>query len=247
MKSSQMIVRRAVLATLAMAMALTGAGTMRAQQDQPDRSQFAGMERIAGEVTAVSGSTVTVKTEEDATRQIVTTTNTRIMRSRATAKVTDLKVGDGVVAVGNLDGPNGTLHAALLFATDAAQVKAMRENLGKTYITGKVTAIDMTNATITVERPDHVAQTIGLDETTSFKRGQRPGATPATGAGQGAAAAPAASTESITLADIKIGDNVHGIGALKSGVFVPAELIVLPPGGGQGARHRGAEATPPPA
>jgi len=185
-----------------------------------------------------------VKTESDATRQIVTTTNTRIMRSRATAKVTDLKVGDGVVAVGNLDGPNGTLHAALLFATDAAQVKAMRDNLGKTYIAGKVTAIDMTNATITVERPDHVVQTIGLDETTSFKRGVRG---PAAGAAPQATAPAAASgsAESITLADIKIGDNVRGIGALKSGVFVPAELTVMPPGAGQGGRRRSATGEPP--
>jgi len=243
MKSRQMIVGRAFLAVV---LGVLTAGTMHAQDAAPpDRSQFAGMERIAGEVTAVAGATVTVKTEDDATRQIVTTTNTRIMRSRTTAKISDLKVGDGVVAVGNLDGPNGTMHAAMLFATDAAQVKALKDNLGRTYITGKVTAIDMTNATITVERPDHVAQTIGLDETTSFKRGMRPGASPAAGAGQ-APAAPAASTESITLSDIKIGDNVHGVGALKSGVFVPAQLIILPPGSGQG-RHRSDATEPPPA
>jgi hypothetical protein len=157
-----------------------------------------------------------------------------------------------VLAVGNLDGPNGTLHAAMLYATDAEQTKALRENLGKTYIAGKVTAIDMTNATITVERPDHVTQTIGLDENTSFRRGSRRGSEMATGAPPattpGTAASPS-SGESITLADIKIGDNVHGVGALKSGTFVPTELTVLPPGA-QGARRRGTEAapsTPPPA
>jgi hypothetical protein len=243
MKSRQMRGRRAVVtAVLGIVTAMTAAVPMRAQQDQPDRGQLAGMERIAGEVTAVSGATVTVKTEDDATRQIVTTVNTRIMRSRATAKVTDLKVGDGV-----------TLHAAMLFATDAEQVKALKENLGKTYISGKVTAIDLTNATITVERPDKVVQTIGLDETTSFKRGGRPGGPPAAGDASGttqpatapAASAPAASTESITLADIKIGDNVRGIGAVKSGVFVPAELTVMPPGGGQGARRRSGTGEPP--
>jgi hypothetical protein len=230
---------RAVVAVLGI---LTAAGAVRAQDGGQDRSQYAGMDRIAGEVTAVSGATVSVKTEDDATRQIVTTTNTRIMRSRTTAKVADLKVGDGVVAVGKLDGPNGTMHAAMLFATDAAQLKALKDNLGKTYITGKVTAIDMTNATITVERPDHVAQTIGLDETTSFKRGTRPGG-PAAGTGT-TEAAPPASTESVTLADIKIGDNVHGTGAMKSGVFVPAQLIILPPGA-QGQRRRGTTGEPP--
>jgi hypothetical protein len=245
-KSRQKMWGRAVLA-IALGVLTAAAGTVRAQEAAPDRSQFAGMEHIAGEITAVSGTTVTVKTEDDQTRQIVTTTNTRIMRSRTAAKLTDLKVGDGVIAVGNLDGPNGTMHAAMLFATDAEQTKALRENLGKTYITGKVTAIDMTNATITVERPDHVSQTIGLDETTSFRRGSRNG-------GQLAASAPSASnaqtdpasTESITLADIKVGDHVHGVGALKAGVFVPAQLTILLPGTGQGVRQRGPAATPPP-
>jgi hypothetical protein len=133
----------------------------------------------------------------------------------------------------------------MLFATDAEQAKALRDNLGKTYIAGKITAIDMTNATITVERPDHVSQTIGLDETTSFRRGTRS----QTGAGAAPAAnaqSDTASTESITLADIKIGDRVHGVGALKAGVFVPAQLTILPPGMGQGPRQRGPAAVPPP-
>jgi hypothetical protein len=167
------------------------------------------------------------------------------MRSRSTAKVADLKVGDMLMAIGNLDGPGGTMHAAGVFATDAEQAKALRENLGKTYITGKVTAIDMTNATLTIERPDHVSQTIGLDETTSFRRGERLGNPVASGAGANGQAADSASTESITLADIKIGDNVHGTGALKAGVFVPAQLTILPPGAGQ--RHRAAAAGTPPA
>jgi hypothetical protein len=247
MRETAMLRRVALAAAVGILAALASNAPLRAQQDQDQRSQFAGMEHIAGVITTVSGSTVTVKTEDDQTRQIVATTNTRIMRSRTAAKITDLKVGDGVVAVGNLDGPNGTMHAAMLFATDAEQAKALRDNLGKTYITGKVIAIDMTNATITVERLDHVSQTIGLDETTSFRRGARNG-------GQLAAGTPAAantqadpaSAESITLADIKIGDRVHGVGALKAGVFVPAQLTILLPGTGQGIRQRGPAATPPP-
>jgi hypothetical protein len=238
--------RRAVLvAALGILMAVATDAPLRAQQDQDQRSQFAAMEHVAGEITAVSGSTVTVKTEDDQTRQIVTTANTRIMRSRTSAKLTDLKVGDGVMAVGNLDGPNGTMHAAMLFATDAEQTKALRENLGKTYITGKVTAIDMTNATITVERPDHVLQTIGLDETTSFRRGSRIGSQPGAGAAP-AAQGDSASTESLTLGDIKIGDRVRGTGTLKAGVFIPAQLTILLPGAGPGPRQRGPGVAPPP-
>ena len=89
-----------------------------------------------------------------------------------TVKAADIKVGDGLVAMGNLDASNKTLHAAMIMATDAATLKQMKDNLGKTYITGKVTAIDVDNAKMTVERPDKVAQTIGFDETTSFRRGR---------------------------------------------------------------------------
>jgi len=202
------------------------------------------MEHIGGEVVSVNGATLTVKTEDDKMVQIVTTTNTRIMRGRGnTVKLADLKAGDGVMAVGNLDGPGGTMHAAMVFATDAAQVKALKENLGKTYIAGKVTAIDAENAKMTIERPDHVMQTIGLDETTSFRkvRGRglgsgAPGTAPAPGAG-GVPEAGGSTDESITLADIQVGDRVRGTGAMKSGVFVPVQLIVLPADAGQG-HHR---------
>ncbi len=221
------------------------------------RGGFAGMQRVSGEVTAVSGATLTLKTEEGGTVQVVTTDNTRVMKGRAgvgggaptggTVKVSDLKVGDGVVASGTLDEPNKTIHAAILIATDAAEVKRLKENLGKTFITGKVTAIDLDNAKMTVERTDKVSQTIGFDETTSFKRGGRGGGMGAMGMGGGAGAAPAAGAaeggESITLADIKVGDNVTGTGSVKGGTFVPAQLMVttprVPGAGGPGGRRRG--------
>ena len=103
----------------------------------------------------------------------------------------------------------------------------MRENLGKTYIAGRVTAIDFDNARMTVKRPDGVEQTIGFDETTSFKRGRIGHGR--TGQSEAADSAPVASGESITLADIKVGDNVAGAGTIKHDVFVPTELTVAPP------------------
>ena len=153
------------------------------------RGAYAGMGRVLGEVTAVTGATVTLKSEDGSAVQVVTTDNTRVMKDRGPIKVSDLQVGDGLMAMGNMDAPNKTLHAAVIFAQDAAQVKAMRENLGKTYITGRVTAIDLDNAKMTVERADHVSQTIGFDDTTSFKRAVR-GA--AGGGGNGTSTARAA-------------------------------------------------------
>jgi len=248
--------RCAALTSLA-AVLLTPA--LRAQDsEQPtrgQRGQFAGMERISGEVTAANGSTLTIKSEDGATYKVTVTDNTRIMKGRGeTVKAADIKVGDGLMAAGNLDAPNKTMHAAMIVTTDAATLKAIKDNLGKTYITGKVTAIDVDNAKMTIMRPDKVAQTIAFDETTSFKRGGR-GMNLGAFAGMGRPAAnPSAdsanSGESITLADIKVGDNVTGQGALNNGVFVPTQLMVATPG----ARRNGAGnppaanpgATPPP-
>ncbi|MGI4827801.1 MAG: hypothetical protein ACRYFU_06375 [Janthinobacterium lividum] len=241
------------------------------------RGQFAGMQRVGGEVTAVNGSTLTVKAEDGHAMQIVTTENTRVMKDRGPVKVSDLHPGDGLMAFGNLDAPNHTLHAAMVMAEDAAQIKAMRDNLGKTYIAGRVTAVDLDNAKMTVERGDHTAQTIGFDETTSFKRavrGERSGGNGGSGGAGGNTGAAGngggrggfgggmgmmadggaamerafASGESITLADIKVGDNIVGTGSVKAGVFVPVHLIDSPPrphrqpnGGGDG----GSGAAPP--
>jgi hypothetical protein len=213
------------------------------------------MQRVNGEVTAVNAAVWTIKSEDGTTYQVTGTENTRIMKGRSEAlKAADIKVGDDLLATGNLDAPNKTLHAAMIFVTDAATVKALKDNLGKTYIIGKVTAIDVDNAKMTVERSDKVTQTIGFDETTSFRRGRGIGmGFGVMGAGSGSErtgatppAAPANSDESITLADIKVGDNVSGQGSVKNGVFIPTELNVATPGQGQGqgGRRNGAGRTP---
>ena len=246
MKNEIRLLSAGAVVAAGLALGVRGVPAQEPGEQSVPRGQFAGMQRVGGEVTGVNGSTLTVKTEEGTTMQIVTTDNTRVMKGRGvTVKVSELKVGDGVVAAGNLDAPNKTLHAAMVFATDAAQLKALRDNLGKTYITGKVTAIDLDNAKMTLERPDHVVQTIGFDETTSFKRGRgmRSGVM-GMGAGAGPAdSAGADSGESITLADIKVGDNVGGQGSVKNGTFVPTQLMVSTPG--QGGRRRSGTGTAP--
>lgn len=223
--------------------------------DQPaGRGGFQGMQRVAGVVTAVSGDTLSIKGEDGAAFQVVTTANTRVMKGMGNpVKVADLKAGDGVVAAGNMDDAKKTLHAAFVMVQDAELTKKLRENLGKTYISGRVTAIDADSLKMTVHRQDGVDQTIGFDETTSFKRGRGGRAMMMTGgpdaAGGGITVSPrngagAEAGESITLADIKVGDNVAGQGSVKSGTFVPTQLMVMAPRGPREGRP-GNGATPP--
>ena len=166
-------------------------------------------------------------------------------------------------AMGVLDPATKSVHAVFVGVVDAEQLKKARENMGKTYITGKVTAIDMDALKVTVQRPDGVTQVIGVDEQTSFKRGGRGMAAIASGAGvidagpgggrgngvaggngQGGGegrGGNAGGGESITFADVKVGDSIAGRGALKNGVFVPSELGVMDPAAMGQRRRRGAD------
>lgn len=234
-------------AVLVWAAVMTTAPVGRAQ-DAPQgegrgegRGQFAGGQMVRGTVAATASDHLSVKTDSGEVYEVTISANTRLNKDRQPAKLTDVKVGDGVGAVGVLDAPTKTLHAAFITVMDAEQVKKMRENLGKTYITGKVTAIDVDALKLTVQRPDNVSQVISVDEGTSFRRGGRMmismmnGSGPVEGgggqrnAGYGAGAGSGSGGESITLADIKVGDIVAGPGALKNGVFVPAQLGVTDP------------------
>ena len=138
---------------------------------------------FAGTVTAVTSEQLTVKTDAGEVYQVALSANTRLTKERQPVKVADIKVGDGVGAMGVLDPATKTVHAVFVGVIDAEQVKKARENMGKTYITGKVTAIDMDALKLTVMRPDGVSQVIGVDEQTSFKRGGRGMAAIASGGG----------------------------------------------------------------
>jgi hypothetical protein len=218
---------------------------------------------VRGTVTVVTAEQLTVKTDAGEIYQVSLSANTRLTKERQPVKVTDIKVGDGVGAMGVLDPATKTVHAVFVGVIDAEQVKKARENMGKTYITGKVTAIDMDALKLTVMRPDGVSQVIGVDEQTSFKRGGRGmaaiasgggvvemggggtgagrgnGAGVGSGAGSNSAGAGAGGGESITFADVKVGDSVAGRGALKSGLFVPTELGVMDPAAMGQRRRRG--------
>ncbi len=196
-----------------------------------DRPAFAGGQMVRGTVTAVGSSDLTIKTEAGDVYHVAVSANTRLMENRQPVKLSDVKVGDGVGAMGVMDAPAKTVHAAFVAVMDAEQVKKAREGLGKVYITGKVTAVDMDALKITVLRPDGVTQVIGVDESTSFRRGGRGMAAMMNGNGPVETGAPgkAADEESVTLADVKVGDRVTGPGTLKNGVFVPTELGILDP------------------
>lgn len=246
---------RSVVHLLATVVAIAGVGVSVAQEGPSEASpSLARGPMVRGTVTAAAPDHLTIKTDSDEIYHISLTPNTRMMKDRQPVQAAEIKVGDGVGAMGEMDAPKKTLHALFVAVVDAEQVKKMREDLGKTYITGKVTAID--DVKLTIQRPDHVSQVIEVDETTSFRKGHGRRRTSMTSEGSPSTAGATVTQEAdgsgemVTLADLKVGDMVAGRGSLKHGVFVPTTLAILPPGadGAMGMRtRRGPEGTNAPA
>jgi hypothetical protein len=263
----------ATVAALVLCLVSAGAASsLRAQTGDPNEQPAVAMgnaRMIRGTVTSVAPDKITLKTEAGEVYTVALTPNTNIRHGRDAVKPADLHAGDGVGAMGEIDRPNKTVHALFVQVVTAEDLKKAKEAMGKTFIAGTVTAID--ELKLTILRSDKVSQTIQVDEDTSFKRGGRnlqaiiqggetggfgaggnfgPGGGPGGGAGRprpggGEPAGGAnAAGESITLADIKVGDLVAGSGSLKAGIFTPRELLVGEPAA---ARRRRPDAGTPPA
>ncbi|MGB9029946.1 MAG: DUF5666 domain-containing protein [Acidobacteriaceae bacterium] len=172
-----------------------------------------------GSVTAIAGNEITIKDEQGQVYKVETGPNTHFRKEREEVKVSDIHVGDMIIAGGNLDDQAKTIGAMfvmVLTPDQAAQMEKMRAEFGKTWTAGKITAIK--DLTVTIERPDKVSQTIAVDENTTFHKGARGNAT------------------DITFPDVKVGDMVNARGALQGGNFLATNLTVMEPreGGGQG-------------
>jgi hypothetical protein len=143
-------------------------------------------------------------------------------------KATDIKVGDAIAAAGDIDAAAKSVGATRIVQLDPDTVKRMQEqaaSFGKTWLGGKVTAINGTTITLTGSL-DNAPHTVVADENTTFRRRREP----------------------ITLADIQVGDTVRVEGALKDGVFTATVVSMMggPPPNGAAGPPAGAPSGPPP-
>jgi preprotein translocase subunit YajC len=193
---------------------------------------------LMGTVTEVAADHYTIKTETGETYTVHFSANTRILKQQARArgeggerggggeggpggggnpptplKSTDIKVGDAIAAMGELDATAKSVGATMVMQIDPERAKQMREmqaNYGKTWLMGKVTAIDGVKVTLTGV-VDNTAHAFVADENTTFRKRRDP----------------------ITLADIQVGDTVRVEGALKDGAFLATQVSAMgqPPAG----------------
>ena len=119
-------------------------------------------------------------------------------------KAADIKVGDAISSMGEIDATAKTVGAIAIVLLDPERAKQMQEmeaNYGKTWLMGKVTAIDGVKVTLNGTM-DNAPHSFVADENTTFRRRRDP----------------------ITLADIQVGDMVRADGAVKDGVFTAASV-----------------------
>ncbi len=128
-------------------------------------------------------------------------------------KPSDIKTGDAIAVMGNIDATAKSAAATRIAQLDPAvvqQIRAMEADFGKTWLMGKVTGIDGTKITLT-GAVDNAPHSLVADENTSFRKRRDP----------------------ITLADIQVGDTVRAEGAVKDGVFTATSVNVFGMGGGE--------------
>jgi Domain of unknown function (DUF5666) len=201
-----------------------------------------------GTVTEVAPDHYTIRTELGETYTVHYSVNTRIMKQPpgqqrrgqsqgqgeadtprtppTPIKADEIKVGDVIAASGEVDSGAKSVGAVFVMLIDPERAKEMREmeaNFGKTWLAGRVTAIN--DVTVTLQGgPKNETHTFVADENTTFRKRRDP----------------------VTLADIQVGDMVRVEGAIKGGNFLATSVAVMgaPP---NGERSRGAEGAPVPA
>jgi Domain of unknown function (DUF5666) len=124
-------------------------------------------------------------------------------------KATDIKVGDVIAASGEVDANAKSVGAVFVMLIDperAKEMRAMEANFGKTWLAGRVTAINEVKVSLE-GGPDRAAHSFIADENTTFRKRRDP----------------------ITLADVQVGDMVRVEGAVKDGTFVATSVVVMGP------------------
>lgn len=204
---------------------------------------------LLGTVTEVAADHYTIKTEAGEIYTVHYSANTRILKQSAQGrgagggqgegqgrgqfggggnppqpiKPTDIKVGDAVTAIGEVDATAKSVGATVVLQIDPERAKQMREmqaNYGKTWLMGKITAVDGVKVTL-LGSVDNTAHAFVADENTTFRKRRDP----------------------ITLTDLQVGDMVRVEGAVKNGTFLATTVSAV--GAPQGGNPNGPRNGPP--
>lgn len=168
---------------------------------------------VVGKITAIKDGALELSRMDGANVTIKLTDKTEYRKDRQAAKLADFKVGDMVFIRTEGTGDQGLTALIVAGRTGGPRGPGMGGpgggmmmgggELGKDFVFGEVKSVDAPK--ITVLRPDHVTQTLELNEETSLRKGR----------------------ESVTMADIQVGDHVFVRGGVQNNAFVPKMVMVI--------------------
>lgn len=163
---------------------------------------------LLGKITAIRDGAIELATPDGQTLTVKVTSQTEFRKDREPAKATDFKVGDMVMVRGD-ENADHSVTARIVGARTGgpggpggAGGRQMG-TLGKDYVVGEVKSMDAPR--LTLLRPDNVTQTVELNEETSLRKGR----------------------DSITMAEIQVGDHVIARGSMEKDVFVAKGVMVM--------------------
>jgi preprotein translocase subunit YajC len=186
---------------------------------------------LFGKLTAVHDQSMEITRQDGSVVTVKISANTQFRKEREAAKLGDFKVGDTVIVRGaeNADHtwtaemigtrPNGGFGAGPGGGGPQSERGGGQGGgpgggpgggrptgvLGQDYVFGEVKSIEAPK--LTILRPDNVTQTVELNEETSLRKGR----------------------DSITMAEIQIGDHVMVRGGIEANAFQPKSVMVIGP------------------
>jgi len=217
-------------------------GVAGAASSAPARLQEAAQQRgqapdgqrmpLFGKITAVHQGSLDVADTNGDTVTVKINGQTEFRKDRQPAKRTDFKVGDIIIVRGeenpdhtwtaqavaarSMNGPNGPNGRGGPGGPGGSFAQA--GTLGKDYVAGEIKSIEAPK--LSVLRSDNVTQELELNEDTSLRKGR----------------------DSITMADIQVGDHLLARGGVENNVFVPKTVVVIGPEQWKRLQEMGAEA-----
>lgn len=200
-----------------------GAGQEQGAPQGPGQRRGGGEGRMPGtfgKITAISKNSMELAKPDGSTVTVKISSDTQFRKDRQAVKAEDFKVGDIVFVRGD-ENPDHTVTAQVIGARGAGAGGPGASGgqgggrgfgagggfgeQGKDFVIGEVKSVDAPK--LTILRTDNVKQTLELTEETSLHKGR----------------------DSITMADIQVGDHVMIRGAVENNAFVPKNLMLVSP------------------
>lgn len=207
------------LGILGLLLATTPGLAQDAAPPQMQRQEGGRGQGVMGKITAIKDGALELARMDGGRITVKLTDKTEYHKDRQSAKLADFKVGDIVFI--RTEGEGDQNLTALVVAGRTGNglggqggpggggpVGGMMMGggeLGKDFVFGEVKSVDAPK--ITVLRPDNVTQTLELNEETSLRKGR----------------------DSVTMADIQVGDHVFVRGGVQNNAFVPKMVMVIGP------------------